>query len=174
LAIRKIFFTFALLAGVESGASGAAAPPTEAFVVLPAQPNGPRITPYLQYQTELAWRQDEERQKVWSAIRTEQDLLRIQGEVRKKLLTMLGGLPDRRTPLRPRVTDRIPMDGFHIEKVIFESLPGLYVTALLYVPGANEPGTRGKQHPAILVPAGHAANGKDYYQALCQRLVQRG
>jgi len=87
---------------------------------------------------------------------------------------MLGGLPDRRTPLRSRVTDSIPMDGFHIEKVIFESLPGLYVTALLYVPGANEPGARGKQHPAILVPAGHAANGKDYYQALCQRLVQRG
>jgi len=174
LAIRKIFFTFALLAGVESGASGAAAPPTEAFVVLPAQPSGPRITPYLRYQTELAWRQDEERQKVWSAIRTEQDLLRIQGEVRKKLLTMLGGLPDRRTPLRPRVTGSIPMDGFHIEKVIFESLPGVYVTALLYVPSANEPGTRGKQHPAILVPAGHAANGKDYYQALCQRLVQRG
>jgi pimeloyl-ACP methyl ester carboxylesterase len=172
--MRQIFFTLALLVGVELGAWGASAPPAEAFAVLPAQPSGPRITPYLRYQTELAWRQDEERQKAWSAIRTEQDLLRAQGELRRKLLTMLGGLPDRRTPLRPRVTGSIPMDGFHIEKVIFESLPGVYVTALLYVPGANELGGPDKKHPAVLVPAGHAANGKDYYQALCQRLVQRG
>ena len=61
------------------------------------------------------------------------------------------------------------MDGFRIEKLILESLPGIYVSALLYVP---EDGN--KSHPAILVPAGHAANGKVHYQALCQRLVQRG
>lgn len=61
------------------------------------------------------------------------------------------------------------MDGFRIEKLIFESLPEVYVSALVYVP---EDGI--KTHPAILVPAGHAANGKIHYQALCQRLVQRG
>jgi pimeloyl-ACP methyl ester carboxylesterase len=122
----------------------------------------------------LAWRQDEERQKVWSAIRSEQDLLRVQGELRRKVLAMLGGLPDRRTPLHPRITGTIPMDGFHIEKVIFESLPGIYVTALLYVPDVSERASENKKHPAVLVPAGHSSNGKDYYQALCQRLARRG
>jgi pimeloyl-ACP methyl ester carboxylesterase len=102
--------------------------------------------------------------------------------LRHKILTMLGGLPAQRTPLHPRVTGRIAMDGFHIEKLIFESLPGVYVTALLYVPEDSNPessnkdqgGAQKNRHPAILVPAGHAENGKAHYQSLCQRLVQRG
>ena len=148
-------------------------PPPEAFSVLPLPPNGPQITPYLQYQTDLAWREDAERMRVWSGIRTEQDLLRLQKEIHQRLLTMLGGLPMTRTPLHPHVTASIAMDGFHIEKLIFESLPGVYVTALLYVPDDSNSGEQTK-HPAVLVPAGHAENGKAHYQTLCQRLVQRG
>ncbi len=169
----RILFSFALVVAVAFNALGGSAPPPEAFVVLPAQTNGPQITPYLKNETELAWREDEKRQESWRSIRTEQDLLRVQSELRRKLLTMLGGLPSRRTPLHPRITGRIPMDGFHIEKLIFESLPGVYVTALLYVP-ENQNDDQNKKHPAILVPAGHAPNGKTYYQALCQRLAQRG
>jgi hypothetical protein len=148
-------------------------PPPEAFSVLPVAQSGPQITPYLQYQTELAWREDGKRMKVWDGIRTEQDLRRVQNEIGQKLLTMLGGLPTTRTPLHPRVTGHIAMGGFHIEKLIFESLPGVYVTALLYVPDNHNSG-EDKKHPAVLVPAGHAENGKAHYQALCQRLVQRG
>jgi dienelactone hydrolase len=154
-------------------AFGGSTPPPEAFSVLQLPPSGPQITPYLQYQTDLAWREDGERTRVWEGIRTEQDLLRIQKEIRQRLLIMLGGLPATRTPLHPRVTGRIAMDGFHIEKLIFESLPGIYVTALLYVP--DDPnGSEHTKHPAILIPAGHAENGKAHYQTLCQRLVQRG
>jgi len=153
-------------------ALGGSTPPPEAFSVLPLAPTGPQITPYLQYQTELAWREDGKRMRVWDGIRTEQDLLRVQKETREKLLTMLGGLPTTRTPLHPQVTGRIAMDGFHIEKLIFESLPGAYVTALLYVPDDHN-GEHSK-HPAVLVPAGHAENGKAHYQTLCQRLVRRG
>jgi dienelactone hydrolase len=148
-------------------------PPPEAFLVLPLAPSGPQITPYLQYQTELAWREDGKRMRVWDGIRTEQDLLRVQKEIRGKLLTMLGGLPTTRTPLHPHVTGRIAMNGFHIEKLIFESLPGVYVTALLYVPDDHDNGEHTKL-PAVLVPAGHAENGKAHYQTLCQRLAQRG
>jgi dienelactone hydrolase len=158
---------------IAASAFGGSTPPPEAFSVLPLAPSGPQITPYLQYQTELAWREDGERMRVWDGIRTEQDLLRLQKEIHHKLLTMLGGLPTTRTPLHPHVTGRIAMDGFHIEKLIFESLPGVYVTALLYVPDDPNSGERTK-HPAVLVPAGHAENGKVHYQALCQRLVRRG
>jgi pimeloyl-ACP methyl ester carboxylesterase len=145
-------------------------PPPEAFRVLPpASAEAPVITPYLKYQTEMAWRQDDQRRKSWEGIQTEQDLLRLQRALRAHLLTMLGGLPTKRTPLNPHITGRIQMDGFHIEKLIFESLPGVYVSALVYVP--DDVSTK---HPAVLVPSGHSANGKAYYQALCQRLVQRG
>ena len=89
--------------------------------------------------------------------------------MRARLLEMIGGLPTRKTPLNPQITGRIQMRGFHIEKLIFESLPGVYVTALVYAP--DDENTR---HPAVLVPSGHSANGKVHYGPICQRLVQRG
>src|SRR5438067_4574760 len=165
----KAFLILVLITGCVANAAPAT-PPAEAFTVLrETQPQGPRITPYLKYQTEMAWREDDARRRALASVRDEQDLLRLQRELRAKLLEMIGGLPAERTPLRPQITGRIQMDGFHIEKLIFESLPGVYVTAAVYVP---EDGI--KQHPAVLVPVGHAANGKVRYQALCQRLVQRG
>jgi len=146
------------------------APPKEAFQVLQqGSTPGPRITPYLQYQTEQAWKQDDERRAAWQAVHTEQELLHLQDELRAKLLQMIGGLPEEKTDLHPRITGKIQMDGFSIEKLIFESLPGVYVTALVYVPDDHS-----TKHPAVLVPAGHAANGKNNYQELSQRLVKRG
>jgi len=145
-------------------------PPQEAFHVLPpVAGQGPSITPYLRYQVETAWRQDDERRKIWEQVRTEEDLKRLQQKIEEQLLAMLGGLPTQRTPLRPKITGTIPMEGFRIEKLIFESLPGVYVTAVVYVPEDGQ-----KRHPAILVPAGHATNGKVHYQALCQRLAKHG
>jgi hypothetical protein len=111
------------------------APPPEAFQILPAvEKEGPVITPYLRYQTEMGWRQDDARRAEWQGIRTEEDLVRVQRKIEENLLAMLGGLPTERTPLNPQITGKISMDGFHIEKLIFESLPGVYVTALVYVP----------------------------------------
>jgi len=150
-------------------AAAADAPPAEAFRVHPAIAEGPTISDYLKYQTEMAWGQDDQRRKSWENIGTEKDLVQVQSEIRKRLLTMLGGFPSEKTPLHARVTGQIAMDGFHIEKLIFESLPGIYVTALVYVPDDGP-----KKHPGILVPAGHSPSGKAYYQALCQRLVQHG
>src|SRR6266852_3937574 len=132
-------------------------------------PPGPRITPFLQYQTEQAWREDDDRRKAWEAIHDQPELLKTQEELRQKLLQMIGGLPAVKTDLRPRVTGKIQMDGFSVEKLIFQSLPGVYVTALVYVPDDHS-----KKHPAVLVPAGHAADGKYHYQALSQRLAGRG
>jgi len=146
------------------------APPPQAFLVREKTlPPGPRITPFLQYQAEQAWSEDNDRLKVWDAIHSERELLETQTELRQKVLQMIGGLPEVKTDLHPRVTGRIQMDGFTIEKLIFQSLPGVYVTALVYVPDDHS-----KKHPAVLVPAGHAADGKFHYQALSQRLVGRG
>lgn len=146
------------------------APPAEFFRVLKQPvPSGPRITPYLRYQAEQAWKEDEARQKAWDAIRDEAGLLKTQDELRQKLLEMIGGLPVAKTDLHPVIVGKISMDGYSIEKLVFQSLPGLYVTALVYVPNDHA-----SKHPAVLVPAGHAQDGKFHYQALCQRLVGRG
>ena len=145
-------------------------PPPQAFRVREQPlPPGPRITPFLQYQAEQAWSQDNDRLRAWEGIHNERELLQTQGELRQKLLQMIGGLPEAKTDLHPRVTGRIQMDGFAIEKLIFQSLPGVYVTALVYVPDDHS-----KKHPAVLVPAGHAPDGKFHYQALSQRLAGRG
>src|SRR5262249_16555332 len=87
---------------------GQAVPPPESFQVLPPTPDGPQITPYLQYQTDLAWRQDAERMGRWRAIHTEQELLQLQKELRTKVLSMMGGLPAVRTPLNARIVGTIP------------------------------------------------------------------
>lgn len=144
-------------------------PTADAFEVLQKPKDGPRITPFLQYQLDEAWRQDEAQQKIWESIQTEADLQRLQKQLRASLLEMIGGLPDRKTDLHARVTGTIQMEGFSIEKLIFESLPGVYVTALVYSPDDHS-----TKHPAVLVPAGHATNGKIHYQVLSQRLVSRG
>ncbi len=146
------------------------APPAEAFRVLPPPgAEGPQLTPYLLYQTALAWNEDELRRDRWSRVKSKDDLLRLRAELRESLLEMIGGLPAEKTDLHAAITGTISASGFHIEKLLYQSLPGFYVTALVYVPQNGD-----KVHPAILVPAGHAANGKDHYQALCQRLALRG
>jgi len=97
-------------------------------------------------------------------------------EERERLLTayrrMLGDFPER-TPLNARVTGRLERASYAIERLIFESRPGLLVTANLYVPKGI---TRGERRPAVLVPCGHSENGKaaETYQRLCIGLATRG
>src|ERR1700732_2726250 len=122
----KSLLSFAIITALGTKTyAGDLVPPADAFQVLAQKPvAGPRITPYLAYETELAWREDDKRRRTWEAVAAERDLVRLQVELRHKLLTMLGGLPTRRTPLRPQITGRVQMAGFHIEKLLFESLPG--------------------------------------------------
>ena len=163
LAILSLFCAAAAAAADE-------APRPENFQVLPQTSTlAPAITPYLNYQVNIAWQQDDVRRKRFEQIRDENELLRVQRELREKLLAMLGGLPSVKTPLRPQITGRIQMDGFHIEKVIYRKpAQNLCDCSLFYVPDD------GKKHPGILVPCGHSPAGKAYYQALAQRLVKSG
>ncbi len=82
----------------------------------------------------------------------------------------LGGFP-RRTPLRARVVGTLQGQGFRVEKILFESQPGHYVTALLYLP------TRGKgPFPGVLEPCGHSINGKaaTAYQQAAMLMARNG
>ncbi|MBS4205448.1 alpha/beta hydrolase family protein [Lederbergia citrea] len=57
--------------------------------------------------------------------------------------------------LRTKIFDKQEFDGFTIEKVLFESYPGFYVTGNLYRPTHGE-----GPFPAILNPHGHWENGR--------------
>ncbi len=73
-------------------------------------------------------------------------------EMRRQLLEMLGLWPlPAKTDLKPVVTGKIEAGGIRVEKIHFQSMPGLYVTANLYLPQKIE----GKI-PAILYVCGHA------------------
>jgi dienelactone hydrolase len=161
--------TLALGLAVEAAAQ---APDPQAFQLL-AQPVDPgaRITPYLQWQLDRAWEQDAAREAAFAAVRTEGDLQALRAGLRSRLLGLIGGLPAERTPLNARVVGTIPMRGYRIEKVVFESLPGLHVTALVYLPD-GPPGRK----PAVLVACGHSPDGKSFknYQELAGQLARRG
>jgi hypothetical protein len=146
-------------------------PPPETLQVLDPQPEGPRITPYLSHQIERAWAFDTARQERWARVKTEADLVALQEELRRKVLGVIGGLPGEKTTLNARVAGTIPMDGYRIEKLVFESLPGIHVTALVYVPD----GPTGKK-PAVLLACGHSPVGKAFpnYQEIAVRLARRG
>src|ERR1051325_4383838 len=101
----KFTLIIALLSIANPSTFAADVPAAEAFQVLPPQSKqAPEITSYLKYQTEMAWEQDEQRRKAWAKIETQQDLLRVQQQIREHLLAMIGGLPSVKTPLRARTT----------------------------------------------------------------------
>ena len=55
----------------------------------------------------------------------------------KEFLEMMGiedYISDERTPLNVKITGIIQQKGYRIEKLYYESLPGLYVPANLYIP----------------------------------------
>jgi cephalosporin-C deacetylase-like acetyl esterase len=109
------------------------------------------------------------RKQIVDAISTRQQVLDRQKAVVSEIWKMLGG-PLERTPLNPRVTGTVERQGYRIDKLAFESRPGLYVTANLYLP------TMGGRRPAILAPLGHSVNGKAWpsYQKLFTNLARKG
>jgi dienelactone hydrolase len=71
---------------------------------------------------------------------------------RRQLEEMLGLSPmPPRTDLKPVVTGRLEHEQFTVEKLHFQSMPQLYVTANLYLPK-----NLAKPAPAILYVSGHA------------------
>ena len=83
-------------------------PPPEAIRVLPQRDREvPQITPYLLYQTGLAWHQGELRRVCWSQVKTEDDLPGLRAELRKSVLEMIGGLPTEKTDFHATITGQM-------------------------------------------------------------------
>ena len=77
-------------------------------------------------------------------------------EIRERILAVTGLLPlPERTPLEARVFGRFQGDGYTVEKVHFQSLPGFYVCGNLYRPTDTDGPV-----PGIVSPHGHWSAGR--------------
>ncbi len=78
-------------------------------------------------------------------------------------------LEEERTPLKLKRTGTIERQGYRVEKIHFQSLPGLYVTGNLYIPDSlSEPA------PGIIYVCGHSLTQKINYQDHPRRFAQLG
>ena len=97
----------------------------------------------------------------------------IRDQRQEEFLEMMGlqGKPftDKRSSLNVVKTGLIQKEGYRIEKLYYESLPGLYVPANLYIPDGIK-----KPVPAILYVCGHSYTQKHNYQAHAKNFAQNG
>jgi hypothetical protein len=164
----------ALALAVSARACAASMPPGEADV------RAALAKPMMPVKDWLVWGEtykevlaaDEAAEKAWLACRDGNALARRQRTVREALLASFGGFPER-TPLNVRTVRRVARDGYSIEFLVFESMPGVFVTAHLFLPDpARFPGRR----PGVLVPCGHSDAGKaaPLYQRVSLQCAKAG
>ncbi|HSH93128.1 MAG TPA: prolyl oligopeptidase family serine peptidase, partial [Roseimicrobium sp.] len=112
---------------------------------LPVTPGDRMVAEYFRQET------DKLADRSLADIRTLEDWKSKREEYRRQLFEMLGMSPmPEKTDLKPVVTGRVEHELFSVENLHYQSRPGLYVTANLYVPkGGKVP------FPAILYVCGH-------------------
>jgi pimeloyl-ACP methyl ester carboxylesterase len=120
----------------------------------------------------------EELRKVAASLKTLKDWTAhadsIRSQIRKGL--NLETYPAR-TPLNAKFRNKKNLDGYTVEAVAFESLPGFYVTGNLYRPTGNQ---KKKSLAAIVCPHGHWNRPEDYgrfrndMQIRCAALARMG
>ncbi len=90
--------------------------------------------------------------------------------VKEKLLESVGPFP-KKTPLNPVLTQKIKKDGYSVEKLYFESLPGVKVTAAFFIPDGEN-----RKMPTIIYCSGHSDMGfrSNVYQHVILNLVKKG
>jgi len=92
-------------------------------------------------------------------------------ELRLRILVATGLYPlPPKTPLNAVIHGKFERPGFTVEKVYFESYPGLYVTGLLFRPSNPSPG----KLPAVLNPHGHGGRLQDHGLAGVRREIASG
>ena len=112
-----------------------------------------------------------QRRNRFAAIKTPEELGQLQISLREKFLQLIGGLPEKAGLPAVRKLGQIEGDDHFVEKLVYESMPGYFVPALLYVPKNLD-----RPAPGILSPCGHALEAKAFreHQILHVNLARRG
>jgi len=102
---------------------------------------------------------------------TRADWDRRQAALKRRILVATGLWPlPPATPLNPVIFGRSQRPGFTVQKVYFESLPGHFVTGLLFRPAA----TSDSKRPGVLCPHGHGGRLQDYGVDKMAALIKSG
>lgn len=109
------------------------------------------ITAYFRQEVETI------RKSELTQFKTKDDFEKAKPRLRQELLEMLGLWPlPAKTDLKAQITGTFESEKFLVEKLVYQSRPGLYVTANLYLPKP-----RPKNAPVILYLCGHGNIVKD-------------
>lgn len=124
----------------------------------------------IQHLTKQAMDHYEIRDREISKLKTRSEWMNRQAKVKDKLMEIVGPFPEK-GPLNARITGTIKKKGYRIDKIVYEAMPGYYVTGCLYVPDM----INGKA-PAILNVIGHnqEAFRAELYQVINYNLVKKG
>src|SRR5215212_8817222 len=90
--------------------------------------------------------------------------------LKKEIIKKTGALVNQKLPLNLKETGSLKMKGYTIKNIAFQTRPGIYATANLYIPDGN-----GK-FPTVIVMMGHSTEGRlyDKYQAVGITLALNG
>jgi len=113
----------------------------------------------------------EQGEKIRAGISTVEELLDYNRKMREYFIEGIGGLIETDTPLNAKVMRKREEKTFVLESIIYESLPGIFVTASMYIPkGISLPA------PAVLFLCGHELKGRmsSAYRRVCEILVNAG
>ena len=91
-------------------------------------------------------------------------------DVRTRVLVANGLWPmPERTALNPVMHGKVEREGFTVEKVYFESVPGFYVTGLLFRPSEGD-----GPFPGVLSPHGHGGRLQDHGPEKIREYIVQG
>jgi cephalosporin-C deacetylase-like acetyl esterase len=116
-----------------------------------------------------AFQQLDERKNRVSEYRTAEEWRAHQVQARAALCQYLDKF--KKNPLNARTTGTLERETFTVEKVLFESHPGFYVTAGLFLPKERQ-----QPAPAVIYACGHTDLGfrSETYQHVILNLVSKG
>ncbi|MBL8815839.1 MAG: prolyl oligopeptidase family serine peptidase [Planctomyces sp.] len=112
--------------------------------------------------------------------KTVEEWERTKSELRAGLLKAWGGLELERCDLSPQLLGTIPRDGYRIERLLIQTMPGIWMTANAWVPepAAERAGSTGEmgRYPAVLCVHGHWKGAKQdpVVQSRCIGLARLG
>ncbi len=111
----------------------------------------------------------EQREQHVKNLTTKADWENYQNELKSKFDASLAKF--QKTPLNAKVTGKLERENFTVEKIIFESHPGFYVTAAMFIPKNLT-----KPAPAVIYCSGHTELGfrSEVYQRVMINLVEKG
>ena len=119
--------------------------------------------------TSEAFRLLEERDEKISKLNTANDWKEYRDSLKARFFSSMKRFS--KTPLNAKITGTIKKDHFNIEKIIFESHPGFYVTGCMFIPRKRQ-----KPAPAVIYVSGHSdvAFRSKTYQHIILNLVNKG